>query len=143
MPPPPHPVHTFPLTPLTSYQTPGAAIKRPTALTHFSYDATHTFQPNSTQSLRYYYTPPLGVSLSEGYETFEEMDDGGDEHLEGLLKAVEEVERRKGERVVGGGEAGIRADVCTWRGMMTKVCLWRPGGAGWSGRSAVRMAWRG
>lgn len=53
--------------------------------------------------------------MSEGFETFEELNDERDDHLEGLLMSLEEVERREGVRVMGAG------DVVTWRGMMTKV----------------------
>lgn len=42
-------------------------------------------------------------------------DDSVDEHLDGLLEALVELERKTGERT--------KADIATWRGMMTKVCL--------------------
>lgn len=41
-------------------------------------------------------------------------DDSVDEHLDGLLEALIELERKTGERV--------KVDIVTWRGMITKVC---------------------
>lgn len=63
--------------------------------------------------MRYYYPPALGADLSKGFETFEKLDDGRDEHLESLLKTIIDHERKQGKRV--------EADFITWRGMMTKV----------------------
>ena len=40
-------------------------------------------------------------------------DDASDEHLDGLLEALIEAERRDGKKT--------EADVVTWRGMMTKA----------------------
>lgn len=42
-------------------------------------------------------------------------DDSSDEHLDGLLEALVEAEKREGKK--------IEADVVTWRGMMTKACF--------------------
>lgn len=41
------------------------------------------------------------------------MDEVADDHLDGLLKTIEDHERKQGKRV--------EADVITYRGMMTKV----------------------
>ncbi|RPB13605.1 RAI1-domain-containing protein, partial [Morchella conica CCBAS932] len=80
-------------------------------ITHFSYDDTHTLV-HSAASLKSYYPPSLPAQLSNGFSTFIKHDDNIDEHLDGLLCALERLERRTGERT--------RADVVTWRGMMTK-----------------------
>lgn len=64
-------------------------------------------------SLRYYYTPEMGADLSVGYDTFIKQDDSKDEHLDGMLKAIMELEQRTGKRT--------QADILTWRGMMTKL----------------------
>ena len=58
------------------------------------------------------------------------MDDTKDEHLDGLLGSITELERRTGVRV--------EADIITWRGMMTKVCaeVWM-GGAGSQGERSL------
>lgn len=82
-------------------------------ITHFSYDNAHRLR-HDPSSLKTYYTPELGASLSRGFETFVKHDDSVDEHLDGLLEALVELERKTGERT--------KADIVTWRGMMTKVC---------------------
>lgn len=82
-------------------------------ITRFSYDDAHKLRHDSS-SLKTYYTPELDTSLSQGFETFVKHDDSVDEHLNGLLEALIELERKTGERV--------KVDIVTWRGMMTKVC---------------------
>lgn len=44
-------------------------------------------------------------------------DSTSDEHLDGLLETLVAVEKRE--------EKKIEADFVTWRGMMTKACLYR------------------
>lgn len=105
----PPPASTFPLDPPS---LPVSLLKAPREITIFSYDEAHQYHPDD-RSLRYYYTPSLPAMLSEGFETFQKHDDSVDEHLDGLLKAIMELEERTGEMV--------RVDVVTWRGMMTKV----------------------
>jgi RAT1-interacting protein len=63
--------------------------------------------------LNYYYPPSLPANLSNGFDTFRKWDEGIDEHLEGLLKAIQHLEEEKGER--------IKTDIITWRGMMTRA----------------------
>jgi RAT1-interacting protein len=63
--------------------------------------------------LKYYYTPQLGADLSKGFDTFEKLDDTGDEHLDALLKTIVHHEQKEGKK--------IDANLVTWRGMMTKV----------------------
>ena len=65
------------------------------------------------RSLRYYYPPTLGADLSKGFDTFQQLDDTGDDHLDSLLKTIMALEERTG--------AKQEADIITWRGMMTKV----------------------
>lgn len=106
---------SFPIQPLSRFTSSApAVIKRPVEIACFSYDSDHKLLIDSTESLRYYYTPPLGVSLSEGFSTFENIDDTADEHLDGLIKTLMERERRMGARTT--------ADVIAYRGMLTKVC---------------------
>lgn len=108
-------------------------------ITSFSYDSDHVLH-HDTSSLKYYYTPPIGASLSEGFDTFRKIDDTNDEHLDGLLCSLVELEKRRtaanepirernGNNEQGSGhealaEEEIKADIITWRGMMTKVCPW-------------------
>jgi hypothetical protein len=80
----------------------------------FSYDDKHQFRLDDS-SIRYYYPPTLGADLSKGYDTFQNMDSTADDHLDSLLKTIIDLEQKSGKRV--------EADIITWRGMMTKVCL--------------------
>jgi RAT1-interacting protein len=91
----------------------------------FSYDSEHKLKPLDNESLRYYYPPFFNVpghqenrfpvELSKGYDSFRQRDDSGDEHLDGLLDTLVEVEKRNGKKT--------EVDLVTWRGMMTRVCL--------------------
>jgi hypothetical protein len=91
----------------------------------FSYDSEHKLKPLDNESLRYYYPPFFNVpghqenrfpvELSKGYDTFQQRDDSGDEHLDGLLDTLVEAEKRDGKKT--------EVDLVTWRGMMTRVCL--------------------
>lgn len=81
-------------------------------IAYFSYDEKHDFHPDE-RSLRYYHPPILGADLSKGFGSFEELDDTKDEHLDGLLRIITNLEQRTGKR--------CEADIITWRGMMTKV----------------------
>jgi RAT1-interacting protein len=81
-------------------------------ITHFSYDDDHKFRLDAS-SLRYYYPPTLPCDLNRGFETFRQLDDSADDHLDGLLEAIIAYEKEKA--------AKTEIDVITWRGMMTKV----------------------
>jgi RAT1-interacting protein len=81
-------------------------------IAYFSYDNQHQFHLDES-SLRYYYPPRLPADLNRGFDTFEQLDDTGDEHLDSLLETIIELERKTGLR--------CQADIFTWRGMMTKV----------------------
>ena len=81
-------------------------------IAYFSYDDQHQFHLDE-RSLRYYYPPTLGADLSKGFNTFQQLDDTADDHLDGLLKTIIDLEQRTGTR--------CSADFITWRGMMTKV----------------------
>lgn len=91
----------------------------------FSYDENHTYRPDNS-SLQYYYTPRLGQSLSRGYEKFRKFDDSGDEHLDGLLRCLGELEQRELKRLtrhsnIDASSMRKTGDVCCWRGIGTKV----------------------
>lgn len=53
--------------------------------------------------------------MSKGFDTFEKLDDTGDDHLDSLLKTIIDLEEKTGEK--------LEADFITWRGMITKVIL--------------------
>ncbi|KAL8822154.1 MAG: hypothetical protein Q9191_007106, partial [Dirinaria sp. TL-2023a] len=78
----------------------------------FSYDDKHEFHLDE-RSLRYYYPPSIGTDLCKGFDTFEQLDDTADDHLDGLLKTILDLEQRTGSKCT--------ADFITWRGMMTKI----------------------
>lgn len=63
--------------------------------------------------MRWYYTPPLGADLSQGFENFVKHDDSVDEHLDSLLKTIMAHEKQTGKK--------IDAQIVTWRGCITKV----------------------
>lgn len=81
-------------------------------ITYFSYDENHEFRHDAS-SLRYYYPPSLPCDLSKGFDTFRQLDDTADDHLDGLLESITAYEKEKGSKV--------ETDIITWRGMMTKV----------------------
>ncbi|MCJ1395238.1 decapping endonuclease targeting mRNA [Xylographa bjoerkii] len=103
---------SFEIQPLNRFAGISAAIRRPKEIAYFSYDDDHEYHPDE-RSLRYYYPPRLGADLSKGFETFKQLDDTADDHLDSLLKTVMALE----------GETGTKceADIITWRGMMTKI----------------------
>ncbi|TKA73508.1 hypothetical protein B0A55_05502 [Friedmanniomyces simplex] len=127
---------TFDLTHLDRFAGSSTSIRRPREFTHFSYDDTHTLKPQSAESLSYYYPPIFGApgaqeyrpDLSAGFKAFRQRDDSPDEHLDGLLDTLQAYEESLLARVKGGeddvkiGNVRVKADVITWRGMMTKVC---------------------
>ncbi|PGG97867.1 decapping nuclease rai1 [Blastomyces parvus] len=83
-------------------------------IAYFSYDDQHNFHLDES-SLRYYYTPRLPADLNKGFDTFEQLDDTGDEHLDALLDTIIDMEKKTGTK--------CEADFITWRGMMTKVFI--------------------
>ncbi|TVY48011.1 Decapping nuclease [Lachnellula occidentalis] len=102
---------SFDIQPVGRFHGQSAAVKRPKEIACFSYDDGHQFRLDDS-SIRYYYPPTLGADLSEGFDTFEKLDDTADDHLDSLLKTIMALEQKDGKRV--------EADVITWRGMMTK-----------------------
>jgi RAT1-interacting protein len=78
----------------------------------FSYDEKHQFRLDAS-SLRYYFPPYLPADLNRGFDTFQQLDDTNDDHLDGLVDTIAALEKEKG--------AKAEADIITWRGMMTKV----------------------
>ncbi|KAK6432922.1 decapping endonuclease targeting mRNA [Oleoguttula sp. CCFEE 5521] len=115
---------TFVIHPLDRFVVAKTAIKRPREIAYFSYDDEHTLHPLSDKSLSYYYPPFVDVpadggqqrpriSLSNGFDAFQKHDDSVDEHLVALLDTLASYEEREGHVV--------KADLITWRGMMTKI----------------------
>ncbi|KAL8848678.1 MAG: hypothetical protein Q9221_006287 [Calogaya cf. arnoldii] len=103
----------FDIQPVNRFVTgENASIRRPKEIAFFSYDDAHEFYLDD-RSLRYYYPPTIGADLSEGFDSFQQLDDTADDHLDSLLKTIIDLETRTGEK--------CQADLITWRGMMTKI----------------------
>ncbi|KAK5691663.1 decapping endonuclease targeting mRNA [Elasticomyces elasticus] len=123
----------FDLTHLERFAGSSTSIRRPRECTYFSYDDNHVLKPLSTESLACYYPPIFGApgaqevrpDLSVGFKTFRQRDDSIDEHLDGLLDTLQAHEESLLEKARNGeGElvdVRVKADVITWRGMMTKI----------------------
>lgn len=105
---------TFPIHPVNRFAGESEPVKRPKEFACFSYDKDHQFRPDDS-SLKWYYPPPLGVDLSNGFESFVKHDDSVDEHLDSLLKTIASYEKDT--------EKPIDAHIVTWRGMLTKVSM--------------------
>ena len=69
--------------------------------------------------------PP--ISLSKGFEDWVKGDSSIDSHLDGLLESIKAHEE---QLMTGGNEVyenvKTKADIVTWRGMMTKASLHLP-----------------
>lgn len=72
---------------------------------YFSYDDKHDYYQDE-RSLRYYYPPALPVDLSKGFDTFQQLDDTVDDHLDSLLRTIIDLEQRTQTRRT--------ADIITW-----------------------------
>ncbi|KAG9506054.1 decapping endonuclease targeting mRNA [Fusarium musae] len=107
----------FSVQPIGRFAGASQPVKKPKEFACFSYDDNHEFHLDDS-SLKYYYTPQLGADLSKGFDTFQKLDDTGDDHLDSLLKTIAAHEQETGKK--------IDANVVTWRGMMTKVRLFLP-----------------
>ncbi|KAK5134873.1 hypothetical protein LTR08_005963 [Meristemomyces frigidus] len=87
----------------------------------------------STESLTYYYPPVFNApgthspptNLSAGFDSFVQRDDGINEHLDALLDTLQAHEERLLQVVEDGDgkleDVRTKADIITWRGMMTKI----------------------
>ncbi|KAG5807365.1 hypothetical protein H9Q74_006922 [Fusarium xylarioides] len=102
----------FSVQPIGRFAGASQPVKRPKEFACFSYDDNHEFHLDDS-SLKYYYTPQLGADLSKGFDTFQKLDDTGDDHLDSLLKTIAAHEQETGKK--------IDANIVTWRGMMTKI----------------------
>ncbi|KAF7548952.1 hypothetical protein G7046_g8497 [Stylonectria norvegica] len=103
---------SFNIQPIGRFAGASQPVKRPKEFACFSYDSNHEFHQDDS-SIKYYYNPRIGADLSKGFDTFQKLDDTGDEHLDSLLKTIIAHEKETGTK--------IDASVVTWRGMMTKI----------------------
>ncbi|OJJ43730.1 hypothetical protein ASPZODRAFT_19035 [Penicilliopsis zonata CBS 506.65] len=102
----------FDIQPIGRFEGSNTSIRRPKEIACFSYDDQHQFRLDDS-SLRYYYPPHLPVDLNQGFETFQKLDDTGDDHLDALLETIIAHEKETGKK--------CEVDIITWRGMMTKI----------------------
>lgn len=123
---------TFQIHPLSRFESGQTSIRRPREFLYFSFDENHNIKLNSNDSLRYYYPPFIAapgapvppVNLSAGFEQWVKGDDSVDSHLDALLQSVQAYEEslmKDGSKKLE--DVRVKADIMTWRGMMTKVCL--------------------
>lgn len=117
-------MQSFKFHDLTPFQGKSAAVKRPREITEFSFDDDHVCFPLDSRSLRYYFPPDIDVpyvrdrpriDLSAGFTSFRKYDDAADLGLNPLLDTIQQYEEQT--------KTQLQADVLTWRGMMTKVCM--------------------
>ena len=121
---------SFNIHPLSHFESGQTSIRRPKEFLYFSYDENHNIHISSNDSLRYYYPPfaqspgvPVPpISLSKGFDQWIKTDQTTDKHLNGLLDTIQAHE----ETLMHDGlteltEVKTKADVITWRGMMTKA----------------------
>ena len=69
--------------------------------------------------------PP--TSLSNGFETWIRSDQSFDGHIDALLATIQAHEESLLEDGGSAAEVKTKADIITWRGMMTKVSHFRQG----------------
>lgn len=105
-------ISRFPINPVNQFRGASASIKRPQEVAHFSYDDEHQYVEDES-GINYYCPPQMGADLKEGFATFRHYEDTTDPHLDSLLRALENKERKSGLKE--------QADFVTWRGMMTKI----------------------
>lgn len=119
--------------PATTRSTP---FQKPLHLTSFSYSGNRELLLSSDTkdaALKSYTAPELGSDLNQGFNecVFKK---GGDEGIDSLLLALEHYintagddtlgsAEEKGNAVIQAGDLVDRANVITWRGMMSKLLL--------------------
>lgn len=119
----------FQIYPLSRFESGQTSIKRPKHFLRFSYDENRECHVGSDESLRYYYPPFFPapgtdmhmprINLSGGFESWIKSDQETPDHLDALLATIENHESSR--LADGEKEIRVKADVVTWRGMMTKV----------------------
>lgn len=121
---------TFNLFPLSRFESGQTSMKRPREFTYFSYDERKQLHTQSSASLRYYYPPFIqapgtsapGVSLTDGLQDWIKTDQSVDGHLDALLETIQAHEQRLIEDgATPVGNIRVKADIVSWRGMLTKV----------------------
>ncbi|KAK8221298.1 putative Dhp1-interacting protein Din1 [Phyllosticta capitalensis] len=92
-------------------------LTAPREIAFYSFDDEHKYRPDDS-SLSYYWPMKVDeharrVGLQTGLDTFKQVDESIDRHLDALLQALQEKEAQTG-RITD-------AEVITWRGQLTKI----------------------
>ena len=122
---------SFQIYPLSRFESGQTSIRRPRQFLQFSFDEEHKLQVFSEDSLRYYYPPFIeapgvqipSINLSKGFETWTKADNTVDGHLDALLETIQAHEESLLANGANPAEVRSKADLVTWRGMMTKAGL--------------------
>ncbi|KAI9010805.1 RAI1 like PD-XK nuclease-domain-containing protein [Phycomyces nitens] len=103
----------FPVDYPDSYKGDFPAYKQPTEITSYSID--HNRQVwFDDRELKYYY-PPNGNDLYVGFDKFIKRDESFPEHIDTLLDALTDIKQKSSNPQL------TKADIITWRGIMTKI----------------------
>lgn len=100
-----------------SVQSPTASFQQPVQITSFSYDESRNLH-HDDRSRKFYHPPPPRADLNRGFEELIERNESINEHLDSLLISLLRVSQSKEKK----NEQLSKANLITWRGMMTKLC---------------------
>ncbi|KAK9481306.1 RAI1 like PD-XK nuclease-domain-containing protein [Lipomyces japonicus] len=105
----------------------GVPMRQPREITSFSYDEDRNLHLDDS-SMSYFYllksdlalssssSSSGGIDLSDGFREFKKRDENVDEHLDGLLLSLMDLEKKTDKKTTG--------DIITFRGLITKLlCL--------------------
>ncbi|CAO3621899.1 unnamed protein product [Cunninghamella blakesleeana] len=105
--------HQFPVYNINRYRGSSPVYKKPVEINSYSIDGNrHVWFDN--RELKYYY-PATGTDLSIGYDQFIQRNDTILEHLDTLLDALTDTRKKTKDDHL------IKANIVTWRGIMTKI----------------------
>lgn len=94
---------------------PPTPFQQPVQITSFSYDESRNLY-HDDRSRKFYHPPPPRANLNRGFEEFVERDESVNEHLDSLLISLMKLSKSEKNEQLG------RANLITWRGMMTRLC---------------------
>ncbi|KAJ3327290.1 Dom-3 Z [Blyttiomyces sp. JEL0837] len=124
---------SFPADPLTQFQRTCAKFQQPTEIGFFSYDEERRLLLMDDKELKYYHPPtPVTSNLSSGYPDRFIMRPQNIENLDSLISCVRRVndnqldssqsnDQAEGSSTTKTKHPSIRPQICTWRGIMTKL----------------------
>jgi RAT1-interacting protein len=89
-----------------------APFQLPVQIASFSYDESRGLH-HDDRSRKYYHPPPPRADLNRGFEALVSRDESVKEHLDSLLISLMRIPEKQNIQ---------KANLITWRGMMTKLC---------------------